>query len=1217
MCTDQQTKLGNSRRLASRCHRTNLFSASSGYKLASRWVDTPPPIRERLIASQRSRIPLKRFALSLLASATLLAVASPSFAFSYEYVDRYPNLTTVDNDWHAVEITDLNLSDYAGDLLIGYHGHETGSSDSPYTSTAVFVGPRDDPEASFPGNFTLKGTRLRIVERRDSFTATSVDPLPSYGLQIYEGMVRPAGTHIQLDTAIDIDLQMFENPRTRVGHGAMVLVADSSELVLNVTTHKPVQVLFYSDAPYYKSGSINTYVQGIRNRGSVQYTAKDTVDMKLVMTEVNQAYGINVEGVRLKAGDANYRFEKDAHLYLQAQKGGSLYGVRLAGFNRLDQPEATGKAVLSNVEGSTFFVDIETKNTEPDDTKAYGLYLTANSALDLKGKAKLTFWEDPAGESSNAYYGVYANLKENGYTQFYDIKVNELSVVANAPKVISLYGTHLYNSVGVATSATFNTVDYQLTTQAQNPVGLYLGTVNPGSRQTAQITDTFKVETTSELDAYPVYLESAAGGSTQVNLKDVTLTLNSPITYAFRSAASGENSLTELTISGELTATLAQPNNNSAFFYASATGGAQSAIHFTGGGTLNMSQGALMESAGKHALIEIAPTQATQWTGFGLAHTQGKLAIHLTRPDQRLQMSLLGQRDTGGVVDVTLDNESQWLNVGALSTIDTLTLNTGGRVDLREGMGKDAQGTLGQAFLYTRALQGTGGTIALDVNTETNLGQILVIEERSEGNHQLQIGNRASAVATGVPIKVVESVGGETSDAFKATFKEATPPVEVGELKYYVVKTDEAKAMYATLTGATTDKSAEHSSDNASEHASDHADPAADSTDATPAPSARRRVARAAAVESTTEEGTNDAEATTPTIVTDIAADTNPNNWYLAPRRVAPEPEPTPDPDPEPTPGPEPTPLPDFTDTAKGVVSTASVQYLAAMMPLETLRERLGDIHTFKPLDNKATPWVKLSGTEWRVKPTLTQDAWDVNFAHAKVGVDTRVGDKSLVGGYLAYSRFDTQHPAPAFVKGTGFEGGLYWTYLSENRTFSDLVLRVGRVESKFDTHDTRGMSVKARDIDNTYWGLTWNVGRQMPLTQTVVLEPMALVGYTRFGSTSAVSSSGLRGDTRGYDSLLTMLGSTVEGRFTTSSGKPWTLYGKLFWEKEWLANTDIVFNGHNRYRSDFKDHRWVYGFGIEGMLGKASTWHVDVERSTGSALRESWQVNAGLRIPF
>ncbi len=307
----------------------------------------------------------------------------------------------------------------------------------------------------------------------------------------------------------------------------------------------------------------------------------------------------------------------------------------------------------------------------------------------------------------------------------------------------------------------------------------------------------------------------------------------------------------------------------------------------------------------------------------------------------------------------------------------------------------------------------------------------------------------------------------------------------------------------------------------------------------------------------------------------------------------------------------------DFTDTGKGFVSTVSVQYLAGLLGQETLRERLGDIHTFKPLDEKATPWVKVSATEWRVSPTLTAEDWDINFSQAKVGLDTRVGEKSLLGAYFSYMDYDSQRPAPANIRGTGVEGALYWSALTENRTFSDLVFRLGHLKSRYETTDTQGHSVKASGIGSTYWGLSWNVGRQVPVTKRFVLEPSALLGYTHFTSSDSMSSTGLRGARSGFNSLLSMLGSTFEGRFKTSAGKPFTLYGKLFWEKEWLAHTALRFNDFNTYQTDFKDSRWVYGFGVEGMLGRASTWHVDVERSTGSAFAENWQVNAGLRIPF
>ena len=1212
MCTDRLTELDNAQRVVSRSHPANDFPMSTRSKLASRLVNTPPPMRGRRISPHRSRSSMKRFALSLLASATLLAISSPGFAFSYTYVDRYPEPITTDNAWQPVEVNEERPLQFEGDYVIGFHGKDPDpySSSTDGTSAMNVTIGTSHTEIN---ELTITGGTLHIVER--PLDSLHDQGLTSRAIELYESTRRDNGpTTFTVDATLDLDLQSLNQKlgERLKGHGAFTIDAVGSDVRLNVITNKPVNGLFYSTVGYLKQGGDNSWPQGFRLQNSAggvfHYTAKDTVDMKVISTESNTMYGLHLESQDLTTNDASAHFEKDATFYLQAQKGAPswLYGTRIAGFKDASNTDTTGKAVLSNREGSTYRVAIETANEVERKTYGVGLYLVGNTRLAMAGKTELSFWEDPDGKASWGYIGLYGVLEANSSkVQHYDNTFNELAIDVSAPLAKSVYGISLSDKAGVEAQTQIAKATIRLNTNGANPYGINIYTTNTGSQQHFTVSDTLTIETEAPSHSSTLAnFSSEAHGVTMATLHNLTLKSTGRLNRGLVAKASGDGSVTEISITGNVSNTTPVADNNSALFYAETQTADRALIDFTGGGTFGMDQGATIISIGENALINLHPTLATQITGFGGTYSQGKIDIHLIRSDQKLQMSLVEDRESNGVVDVKLENQSQWVNIGPISQINSLTLNTGGRVDLREGTGKDAQGTLGQAFLYTKTLRGDGGNIALNVNTESNLGQILVIEEASEGNHTVSIANQANGVATGVPIKIIESLGGETSDAFKATFKEATPSVEVGELKYYVVKTNDAKAMYATLNGATTDESAEHTSDNASEHASDHAGPAADSTaDTTPSPNVRRRVARAAAVESTTEEGTNDAEATAPTIVTDIAADTNPNNWYLAPRRVAPEPEPT--------------PLPDFTDTAKGVLSTASVQYLAAMLPLETLRERLGDIHTFKPLDNKATPWVKLSGTEWRVKPTLTQDTWDVNFAHAKVGVDTRVGDKSLVGGYLAYSRFDTQHPAPAFVKGTGLEGGLYWTYLSENRTFSDLVLRVGRVESKFDTTDTRGMSVKARDIDNTYWGLTWNVGRQVPLTQTVVLEPMALVGYTRFGSTRAVSSSGLTGDTRGYDGLLTMLGSTVEGRFTTSSGKPWTLYGKLFWEKEWLADTDIVFNGHNTYRTDFKDHRWVYGFGIEGTLGKASTWHVDVERSTGSAFQENWQVNAGLRIPF
>lgn len=187
MCTDQQTKLGNSRRPASRCHLTNHFSPSNGYKLASRWVDTTPPMRERRISPQRSRSSMKRFALSLLASATLLALSDPSFAFTYEYIDRYPEPITTHNAWQPVEVNEERPLQFEGDYVIGYHGKDP-DSDSSSSSSDVAVNVNIQTGRRDLNEMTITGRTLRIIERPTP--ALSNESLSNRAIKFYESTQR-------------------------------------------------------------------------------------------------------------------------------------------------------------------------------------------------------------------------------------------------------------------------------------------------------------------------------------------------------------------------------------------------------------------------------------------------------------------------------------------------------------------------------------------------------------------------------------------------------------------------------------------------------------------------------------------------------------------------------------------------------------------------------------------------------------------------------------------------------------------------------------------------------------------------------------------------------------------------------------------------------------------------------------------------------------------
>ena len=597
-------------------------------------------------------------------------------------------------------------------------------------------------------------------------------------------------------------------------------------------------------------------------------------------------------------------------------------------------------------------------------------------------------------------------------------------------------------------------------------------------------------------------------------------------------------------------------------------------------GRLSMPDNSLIAAGnGKGVWIETDLTQ-TSLSGDVDMENGARFTLGLSAPEATAALHLTNALtpENPATIEVNLKNGGRWTAIGEPSHVNSITFASYGALDLRQVTlpepepEEETDSTSGNtdrsarmlraaaltteptatdmtapaatpipASLVTNELLGKDGWITLNVNTQTNEGQVLEIVERSsKGNHTLDIQNQSDQQPTGMPILLVRSVNGLTNpDAYNATFKEAQP-VEVGELKYYVGN--------STMVNE---------------------------------------------------------EATTSSHPERAVDDENTDNWYLY-TAYRPEPEP----EPEPT-------LPAFTDTAKGAISASTANYLLALQTAETLRERLGDIHTFASRDERITPWAKVSGTNWRIAPQITASHWDLDLRHVKVGADTPVGDVSRVGGYFGYTDFSSQRPAPADIKGRAMEGGLYWTALFNNRVFTDLVARVGRVESQFDTVDTRGAAVKVRDLHNHYFGLSLNVGRQLPVTEHFVLEPMAYVGYTRFGAFESRSDHGLHAETKGFNSLLTMLGTTAEWRMVSDKGNAWTLYAKAFWEKEWLAKNAITFNDFNTYDVKLKASRFVYGLGAEGTLGKATTWHVDVERSTGNVLREDWQVNAGLRIPF
>ena len=320
----------------------------------------------------------------------------------------------------------------------------------------------------------------------------------------------------------------------------------------------------------------------------------------------------------------------------------------------------------------------------------------------------------------------------------------------------------------------------------------------------------------------------------------------------------------------------------------------------------------------------------------------------------------------------------------------------------------------------------------------------------------------------------------------------------------------------------------------------------------------------------------------------------NPNNWYLYLASV---------------------PEDNLNKPAKGGFEIFGAHHLAGMATEEMLRDRLGDVHRFMELQQDTTPWVKAAARGWKARKLTGLSGAKYDVESIKLGIDKRMDVRNLAGAYFGYDRIATRSTDPAKVRMHAWEGGLYWTHLADNQAYWDAIARYGHSRSRMTVGGAQ--PDRASGVTGEYFGLSLEAGRRFELNEDWRVEPKAKASYTRFSSMTMVTDQGLKARMGGYDSLTTRIGSTLERGFKTKEGTPWNLYGKAFFEREWLADPDVVFNGANRYGVDFKGNCFVYGLGADGEWRNGATWHLGVERSAGGHFEEKWRVDANLRIPF
>ena len=292
------------------------------------------------------------------------------------------------------------------------------------------------------------------------------------------------------------------------------------------------------------------------------------------------------------------------------------------------------------------------------------------------------------------------------------------------------------------------------------------------------------------------------------------------------------------------------------------------------------------------------------------------------------------------------------------------------------------------------------------------------------------------------------------------------------------------------------------------------------------------------------------------------------------------------------------------TETGVGNVESAYAFWRAGILD-DTLRQRLGDVRYHKQDDGV---WARFKTGK------LQAPLYDGSYQMYQVGYDKR-HNRDIYGIALDHTRGKTNH-SMGQAKNRNIGITLYDTNYRDDNTYSDLVLRVGRIRNDLRMYD--GKASNTGDMDYKVWGYSasYELGKTQRKDHGWFYEPQAQLIYGRLPGGTYHTNKGLKIRKDAIDSLLGRAG-IVAGRQLHENSD---FYIKANLYHEFLGDDDMYFElaGQKLHREIRHRDTWYnLGLGCNILLDKDVSVYGDVERTFHADIRKKWQANVGLRYGF
>lgn len=288
-------------------------------------------------------------------------------------------------------------------------------------------------------------------------------------------------------------------------------------------------------------------------------------------------------------------------------------------------------------------------------------------------------------------------------------------------------------------------------------------------------------------------------------------------------------------------------------------------------------------------------------------------------------------------------------------------------------------------------------------------------------------------------------------------------------------------------------------------------------------------------------------------------------------------------------------------DSVNTMVSANQVAYTAWIDGNGTLRQRLGELQS--GADNGV--WARMFGGK------LGGDEFTNKYKTYQLGYDAQAGDWR-VGAAYEYSDGSLNYTSGSGENKIGAVS-LYGTLQGKDNSILDIVVKRGRIYGDVDVYgkysDQGDYSTDATSIGVEY-------SKRFDGGNNVYFEPQAQLTFGRIDGYDYVSAKGIRVAYDDINSLIGRLGIVAGKAFSRGD-----VYVKASLLHEFSGNSSVAMlaaNGES-YSAD-KDYgdTWLeVGIGGNITLGKNCELYGDVERSFGGDVTKNWGANVGFRYSF